>query len=330
MKCNLKVILVTVCMFLLVGSKVFSAQPDATFLNYNLRCVYHGMGDGGTQSLKVTVNDFINLGLKHGRWENVSDSEWIYRVSKIDEMTNKKSEMAFAFTRVKDNDMAEFFKDDVLLYRIVADKTELNTMEIFQYAVPIALNIYPMTEYGKLAIEEAKLQKQAEEESRQRQEQSKMLQQAEERQIKIDKENKIAAEKKAVIDSSKNELMGILEGKYVRFDGKKIAGSFDVALLNENEFSLSGYGSSLGTKCELTNKILKIGEYDSSRNVIKATFEDSDSQDTCILRLNFGKYDSSIAKIQKATYLMQIDAEGSCKKYCQKGGQFIGRYNKQQ
>ena len=119
MKKLINISLTILALVFLSQSLSFAAQPPDNYLNSNLRSVYHGMGDGGTQLLNLTVREFVEMGLKKGSWEKASDIQWNYRMKIKDNVTGKVSNIVFAFSKNE-----KYFKDDVILFRIVVYATK--------------------------------------------------------------------------------------------------------------------------------------------------------------------------------------------------------------
>lgn len=318
MTTGIKINLCIILICSMICGTAAAAEPDSLFLNYNLRSVYHGIGEGGTVSLNVTLKDFIDLGLKQGTWERVSDSEWIFRVSKIDQLSGQEKVTSFEFVRV-----ADFFKDDVLLNRMMINDIELSQEQIYQYSGMIASDIYPLTKSGKLAAEKEKVQQQLDEEARVREKEKILTQQKQEEQRKIDEINRKKKEEEESVEIARQKMLESVQGEFVNYNGKKIAGEFNISLRGEKEIVFSGYNSSLERKCEIKDKIAVLEDFDIYRNKIQATY----SQEGCILKLVFGEYSDAAALVQKATHYFEMKAEG-CKSYCERGGMFTGRYSR--
>ena len=126
--------------------------PPAEFLQYNLRVVYHGIAEGGTQSANIAVEDFVDLGLKNrGNWEKLANNDWIYRVKETDKVTGDESNIAFVFSRIEQDKLSEFFKNDVLLTRINNNGNELSSREIWMLAGPISNKVYSQSTKRKVS-----------------------------------------------------------------------------------------------------------------------------------------------------------------------------------
>jgi hypothetical protein len=245
-------------------------------------------------------------------------------------MTNKKTESGFLFTKIKDEQMAEFFENDVILSRININNMEMDRKQISTYVMMIYSSVYPQTEAGKKAIEKEKLQRILDREAKLREKKLRLREKEEEEQRIRQELIQRNEEERAATELAKQKQMKEIEGRYVSFNGKKIDGQFDILLVNENEISITGFRILGDQRCEMNGKIGVLEEYDRNKNVSIANYEDLNQQETCKLKIKFAQYSSSIAKLQKATHYMKIDSRGSCKSYCNKkrSGLFTGRFNK--
>lgn len=338
---NLLQIMVVVMVIIFSHGIGLSAQPTEKFLTYNLRSVYVGMGEGGTQRLKVTLKDFIALGLKKGNWERVSDNQWIYRIKGQDPVTKRVDNTALVFSRVEGNKgLQDFFKGDVILSRVVSNNKELSVNEIFAFAWQIASNIYPTTEYGKREIKRQEDQKVKEEAERKKEAEVRKQKEAEE-QRKAEEEKQLEqAEELQAKELKKQERLKSLPGHYEnlqgskKYGGAKKYGEMDIQILSDGSMVFSGYNN-MGQLCKFENKKFHLEKYEDYRDVYIAIFEeindttDKDAPNNCRLEMEFGKYKEHISAKKGTVYFLNIEREeGKCRTYCERGGYMMGRYDK--
>ena len=242
----------------------FASKPDETFLSANLRSVYHGISEGGTEDLRITLSDFVSLGLKNGVWKKFSDTEWIYRVTKIESSSPKTLELRFA--KVTDARMKKRFENDVILFRITVNNSELTPRQISVIASEIASNVFPMTERGKLSIAKDQEKLRAEKETQSGSSgglSDQLAESIKQQKIKAENDRKLLEEKLAT-EASKKNLMEQIEGQFISHDGpNSFDGKFVISKSHDNEKIISGYRSLAGMKCELKNIVVKNFTYDT-------------------------------------------------------------------
>jgi hypothetical protein len=160
------------------------------------------MGDGGTESTGITLEDFVTLGLENGNWKKINDSEWIYRISKVDPVTNKKKKVTCVFSRFEDEQTKEFFKNDVILTRLNIDNVDMTPKEIWVIGRTIVSGIYPNTVAGKMQIERDEQQNNLEKEALLKEEEARRLEDAEAKE----EERKKDEEKRAYLNSEAGKM----------------------------------------------------------------------------------------------------------------------------
>lgn len=333
---------VVIIFITLVYSICLAAQPPEKFLNYNLRSVYSGMGEGGTQRLRVTLKDFVNLGLKKGSWEKVSDTQWIYRIKGQDPVTKRVDNTALVFSRVEGNrELQDFFKDDVILSRVVINNQEMSAAEIFAFSWQIASTIYSMTEKGKEEIKKQEEQKRQYEAERKKEEEIRKQKEEEERKKAEEEKQRKQDEEMRAKELKKQERLKSIPGHYENLQGSKKYGDvekygeIDIQLLSENSIMFSGYNQGGGRFCKFENKTARLEKYNDYRDVYIAIFEeindkmDKDAPNNCRIEMEFGKYSEDISAVRGTEYFLSIAyRKGLCRAYCERGGEIMGRYDK--
>lgn len=231
--------IMTLATIFLFQSLSLAAQPPEKFMNYNLRSVYHGMGDGGTQDFGITVREFVELGLSKGNWERVNDEQWNYKIRTIDNVTKEVMNTVFVFSRYKgDKSSEEFFKNDVILTRIVSNDYDLRDREIAAFAFKTSIQVFPQTEKGKQQSLNEK--KKRDEEVRQKEEEAK--------------------KKAAELSILKQNIYNSIQGEYAYSDKREdLRGILTVKLISQDTIQIDGKIGSIGGKaCVLKGKIGKL------------------------------------------------------------------------
>ena len=132
------VVLLIVILALFGGGE---SQPPDAFLSLNLRAVYGGMADGGTQPLGVTLADFL-LSLNKDaekNWESNGD-QWLLKMISEDKATGRTNKIVFVFNLWRD----EFFKGDVILERLVVNGHDLQQSQIFNSVIDLTATAMQM------------------------------------------------------------------------------------------------------------------------------------------------------------------------------------------
>lgn len=122
------VLVLGVVLFVLFG---LPAKPPKGFYNSTLRSVYAGGEEDGTQSLKVSLKEFV-AAIKQTdlRWEEFEEDVWILHLRAADKTSGKASSARLLFERMS----AAKFRQDVVLKSVTLNGRRLSYDKVFEYA----------------------------------------------------------------------------------------------------------------------------------------------------------------------------------------------------
>lgn len=101
-----------------------ASQPPKDFLDSKIG-VYGGGAFVPAEQLKV--KEFVEKGLKPGRWKKAENNQWIYRVKSTDAITKKETDMSILLVNHPDK------QDTVVLARVVVNGTDFNSLEKYDF-----------------------------------------------------------------------------------------------------------------------------------------------------------------------------------------------------
>lgn len=103
-----------------------ASQPPKDFLDAKIGYVISN-GAPVVPSEQLKLKEFVEKGLKPGRWEKAENNQWIYRVKSTDAVTQKETDAAILFVNHPDK------QDTVVLARVVENGTDFNSLEVYNF-----------------------------------------------------------------------------------------------------------------------------------------------------------------------------------------------------
>jgi hypothetical protein len=131
-----------------------TAIPDNEFLYAKVYAITpeNGVHVGGY----VTLEEFVEVGLKKGIWRKGDSNQWIYKVVTNDKVKSQKDDASFSFVKVKGNENGQY---KVILERIVVNGLEYNSYGIYDFFLRVYANL---PTYKKIESQADEMRKQEE------------------------------------------------------------------------------------------------------------------------------------------------------------------------
>ncbi|HBG05848.1 MAG: hypothetical protein A2075_19285 [Geobacteraceae bacterium GWC2_58_44] len=118
------------------SSLALAAIPGNEFLNAKVYAITpeNGVHVGGY----VTLEEFVEVGLKKGVWRKGDSNQWIYKVVTNDKVKRQKDDASFSFVKVNGDEKEP---NKVILERIVVNGIEHNSYKIYDFFLQIYANL---------------------------------------------------------------------------------------------------------------------------------------------------------------------------------------------
>lgn len=118
------------------SSSALTAIPDNEFLNSKVYAITpeNGVHVGGY----VTIEEFVEVGLKKGVWRKGDSNQWIYKVVTNDKVKRQKDDASFSFVKVNGDANGQ---NKVILERVVVNGIEYNSYRIYDFYLQVYANL---------------------------------------------------------------------------------------------------------------------------------------------------------------------------------------------
>lgn len=118
------------------SSSALTAIPDNEFLNAKVYAITpeNGLHVGGY----VTLEEFVEVGLKKGVWRKGDSNQWIYKVTTNDKVKRQKDDASFSFVKINGDENGE---NKVIMERVVVNGIEYNSYGIYDFFLQVYANL---------------------------------------------------------------------------------------------------------------------------------------------------------------------------------------------
>lgn len=191
-----KMILAGVLILGIAGTSL-AAEPPKSMLQSNVPLYSE------TDECQVKLKEFVSPGLKPGKWEKISNDQWLYRISSSDVITGNKSKVTISFHNIKQ-------KNIVVIDKIHDGRRYLGIGELANFQEMI-IKSSPSYQVCSSKVEESRNAIAATKERLKKEEEENEI------QIRATEESKRKAAEAEMAEKDRLETMNKLSGDYSLF-----------------------------------------------------------------------------------------------------------------